>query len=127
MTYHFRFNGAETAEATVVIRGGKVTVTNDQTGEPTLRITADSATWLGFLAREKPALGAAHRPDQAARQPEMAARFRPLFPELTIRIYADPNSRHCLTKPRKILMKTLENKLPPPLVSVSPATRYISA
>ena len=52
-TYHFIFTGAEKAEATVVIRRGTIAVTNDLAGQPDLRVTADAATWLGFLAQEK--------------------------------------------------------------------------
>jgi len=52
-TYHFTFTGAERRKATVVIRDQRVTVTNGHAGEPTLRIGADTATWLGFLAKEK--------------------------------------------------------------------------
>lgn len=52
-TYHFLFTGRETAHATVTIRAGKITVSDGLEGEPQLRVTADSATWLGFLAKEK--------------------------------------------------------------------------
>ncbi len=52
-TYHFIFTGAEKAETTVVIRAGAITVTPERSGQPNLRITADTATWLGFLAKEK--------------------------------------------------------------------------
>ena len=52
-TYHFIFTGQEPAQATVSIRAGKLQVQPGLTGEPNLRITADSKTWLGFLAREK--------------------------------------------------------------------------
>ena len=41
------------AEATVTIRGGKLTVEDGHVGEPNLRVTADSETWLGFLAKER--------------------------------------------------------------------------
>jgi ferredoxin len=52
-TYHFTFNGNETVEATVSIRSGKITVENGLKGQPNIRVIADSATWLGFLAKEK--------------------------------------------------------------------------
>ncbi len=51
--YHFTFTGREPAEATVAISGGKIQVESGHNGEPNLRVTADSETWLGFLAREK--------------------------------------------------------------------------
>ena len=56
--YHFTFTGAETAEATVTIKEGKLRVQPGLTGEPNLRMTADAATWLGFLAQEKSLLWA---------------------------------------------------------------------
>src|SRR6266542_1067371 len=52
-TYHLVFTGNESAEATVMIREGKITVENDLLGKPNLKIIADSETWLGFLAGER--------------------------------------------------------------------------
>jgi putative sterol carrier protein len=52
-TYHFIFTGSEQAEATVVIRDGKLTIENGLTGQPNIKITADAETWLGFLAGER--------------------------------------------------------------------------
>ena len=52
-TYHFVFTGNESAEATVTIRAGKMTVESGLLGKPTLKIIADSETWLGFLAGER--------------------------------------------------------------------------
>ena len=52
-TYHFVFTGTEQAEATVVIRAGKLTIENGLQGQPNIRIVADAETWLGFLAGER--------------------------------------------------------------------------
>jgi ferredoxin len=52
-TYHFVFTGKEAAEATVTIRAGKITVEKGLSGMPNLRVSADSETWLGFLAGER--------------------------------------------------------------------------
>jgi epoxyqueuosine reductase QueG/putative sterol carrier protein len=52
-TYHFTFTGRERAQATVAIADGKITVQDGLVGEPQIHITADSDTWLGFLAKEK--------------------------------------------------------------------------
>ncbi|HMD53815.1 MAG TPA: SCP2 sterol-binding domain-containing protein [Phycisphaerae bacterium] len=38
---------------TIVIRSGTITVLEDLQGKPNIEVTADSATWLGFLAKEK--------------------------------------------------------------------------
>lgn len=57
-TYHFIFTGADNAEATVLIHEGTITVTPELSGQPNLRIVADTATWLGFLAKEKSLLWA---------------------------------------------------------------------
>jgi preprotein translocase subunit SecF len=52
-TYHFVFTGNESAEATVTIRAGKVTVENGLLGKPNLKVIADAETWLGFLAGKR--------------------------------------------------------------------------
>ena len=52
-TYHFIFTGKESAEATVTIRDGKITVENGLIGLPNIKVIADSETWLGFLAGER--------------------------------------------------------------------------
>jgi putative sterol carrier protein len=51
--YHFTFTGAEPATATVTIRHGTVVVEPGLCHTPTCSITADSATWLAFLRKEK--------------------------------------------------------------------------
>jgi ferredoxin len=52
-TYHFAFTGREPAEATVVIKDRTITVQAGHVGEADVRIVADSATWLGYLAKER--------------------------------------------------------------------------
>jgi len=52
-TYHFVFTGNESVSATVTIRDGKLTVENGLLGKPSIKIIADSATWLGFVAGER--------------------------------------------------------------------------
>lgn len=52
-TYHFTFNGKEPQQATVLIRDRKVHVQEGHHGKADLSVTADSETWLGFLAKEK--------------------------------------------------------------------------
>jgi ferredoxin len=52
-TYHFNFTGAEDLRATVTIRDQKLEVRDGHSGDPDISVTADSQTWLGFLARER--------------------------------------------------------------------------
>src|SRR5262249_2117010 len=51
--YHFTFTGKEEKKATITIRDGALQVEDELVGEPNLRVTADSETWLGFLAKER--------------------------------------------------------------------------
>jgi len=50
--YHFKFTGAETAEATITIRDRTLKVDPGLQGKPDLTVTADSQTWLRFLRKE---------------------------------------------------------------------------
>jgi hypothetical protein len=52
-TYHFTFTGHEPAEATIVIRDETIHVERGHVGTPDLRVTTDSAAWLGFVRRER--------------------------------------------------------------------------
>jgi alkyl sulfatase BDS1-like metallo-beta-lactamase superfamily hydrolase len=56
--YHFTFTGKEEKQATVTIRNGALLVESGHQGKGDIRITADSATWLGFLAKERSLLWA---------------------------------------------------------------------
>jgi ferredoxin-NADP reductase/Fe-S-cluster-containing hydrogenase component 2 len=51
--FHFSFTGAEAREATITIRNRTLEINDGLVGKPDVRVTADSKTWLGFLAREK--------------------------------------------------------------------------
>jgi ferredoxin len=52
-TYHFNFTGDEERQATIVIRNQTVEVMEGHIGKANLQVTADSRTWLGFLAKER--------------------------------------------------------------------------
>jgi ferredoxin len=56
--YHFAFTGSERVEATVVISASKLTIENGLQGQPSIKVTADAETWLGFLAGERSLLWA---------------------------------------------------------------------
>lgn len=57
-TYHFRFTGEETLDATVVIHDRTLEVREGLHGQPDFRLTANGKTWLGFLAGEINLVGA---------------------------------------------------------------------
>lgn len=59
--YHFSFTGREQAQATVTIQNGSLEVQSGHQGNPDLHVTADSETWLGFLAGERSLLWALAR------------------------------------------------------------------
>ena len=52
-TYHFTFTGQEECEGTVVIRDKTIQVQEGLVGTADMHVTADSQTWLDFLAKEK--------------------------------------------------------------------------
>jgi Fe-S-cluster-containing hydrogenase component 2 len=52
-TYHFTFTGFEERRATVTIRDQKLEVSDGHVGRADIGVTADSRTWLGFLAKER--------------------------------------------------------------------------
>jgi Fe-S-cluster-containing hydrogenase component 2 len=51
-TYHFTFTGEEQAMATVVIKHRTLTIGDGHVGTPDLRVSADTRSWLRFLAQE---------------------------------------------------------------------------
>ena len=51
-TYHFTFTGSEDVKGTVVIREKTLQVKEGHVGIPSLRLKADSETWVKFLAKE---------------------------------------------------------------------------
>jgi ferredoxin len=52
-TYHFTFTGREECLATVTIRDQTINVEDGHAGSADLRVTADSETWLGFIAKDR--------------------------------------------------------------------------
>ena len=53
VTYHFTFTGREECLATVTIRDQTIKVEDGHVGSADLRVTADSETWLGFIAKDR--------------------------------------------------------------------------
>jgi epoxyqueuosine reductase QueG len=52
-TYHFAFRGPEAVDATVIIRDRTLSVTMGHVGTADLAISADGASWLRFLNKER--------------------------------------------------------------------------
>jgi alkyl sulfatase BDS1-like metallo-beta-lactamase superfamily hydrolase len=79
--YHFTFTGKEPKEATVAIRDGTLQVQDGHEGEADLQVTADSETWLGFLAKERSLLWALlRRKIRIKGSPRLLVAFGKCFP-----------------------------------------------
>jgi NAD-dependent dihydropyrimidine dehydrogenase PreA subunit len=79
--YHFTFTGKESKEATVVIRDGTLQVQDGHQGESDLHVTADSETWLDFLAKERSLLWALlRRKIRTKGSPRLLVAFGKCFP-----------------------------------------------
>ena len=69
------------SEATVTIRGGKLAVERGHLGKCDLQVTADSETWLGFLAKERSLLWAMlRRKIRISGSPKLLIAFGKCFP-----------------------------------------------
>ena len=80
-TYHFTFTGEEPAEATIEIRDKKLAVRKGHHGAADLRVTADSRTWLRFLAKEQGIVGALlRRKIRLQGSPKLLLAFGKCFP-----------------------------------------------
>jgi hypothetical protein len=79
--YHFSFTGKEERQATVTIRDGRLKVEDGHLGESDLHVTADSETWLGFLAKERSLLWALlRRRIRIKGSPKLLVAFGKCFP-----------------------------------------------
>jgi ferredoxin len=79
--YHFTFTGREEQQATVTIRDGTLQVQGGHQGKADLCVTADSETWLGFLAKERSLLGALlRRRIRIKGSPKLLIAFGKCFP-----------------------------------------------
>ena len=80
-TYHFTFTGAEECLATVVIRNKSIEVMEGHVGTADMHLTADSRTWVAFLAKEKNLLGALlRRKIRVKGSPRLMKQFARCFP-----------------------------------------------
>lgn len=80
-TYHFTFTGDEDLTGTVVIRDRHIEVLPGHAGKADLSLTADSKTWVDFLAKEKSLLPALlQRKIRIKGSPSLMKRFARCFP-----------------------------------------------
>lgn len=80
-TYHFTFTGKEEAKATITIRHKTLQVESGQIGKANLHVTADSQTWLNFLAKEQHILWAIlRRKIRLKGSPRLLLAFAKCFP-----------------------------------------------
>lgn len=81
VTYHFTFTGEENCEATVIIRNKTVEVKEGHVDTPNLQVTADTRTWLDFLAKEKNlVLALLQRKIRIKGSPRLMQKFANCFP-----------------------------------------------
>jgi len=81
-TYHFTFTGNEEAKATIVIRNKTLDVRHGHVGDADLQVTADSTTWLGFLAKERSLVWALlRRKIRIKGSPRLLVAFGNCFPD----------------------------------------------
>src|SRR5262245_50506444 len=52
-TFQFTFTGSEEREATIRIQNRTIEIQDGLAGKPDVHVTADTQTWLGFLAKER--------------------------------------------------------------------------
>lgn len=79
--YHFTFTGKEEKQATVTIRDGTLQVQDGHQGEADLCVTAESETWMGFLAKERSLLWALlRRCIRIKGSPKLLVAFGKCFP-----------------------------------------------
>lgn len=79
--YHFTLTGAENRKATITVKDRKITIRDGLIGDADIRMTADSKTWLGFLAKEKNLFWAlARRKIRISGNPKLLLTFGKCFP-----------------------------------------------
>lgn len=79
--FNFTFTGKEPAQVTVVIRDQALQVQNGHNAKADLHVTADSQTWLGFLAKERSLLWAVlRRKIRINGSPRLLVAFGKCFP-----------------------------------------------
>lgn len=79
--YHFTFTGIEMRQVTVIIRDRTLQVQEGHIGRADLKVTADSTTWLKFLAKEQNlAVALLRRKIRIQGSPQLLQAFGKCFP-----------------------------------------------
>jgi putative sterol carrier protein len=85
--FHFTFTGAENRKVTISVRHRKIDIRDGHVGTADLRMTADSKTWLGFLAREKNLFWAlARRKFRISGNPKLLLAFGKCLPSPSVQL-----------------------------------------
>ena len=85
-TFHFSFTGAERKDTTITIKNRTLDIQNGLVGTPDIHVTADSQTWLGFLAKEKNlVLALLSRKVRLKGNPRLLLAFGKCFPSPDVR------------------------------------------
>jgi ferredoxin-NADP reductase/Fe-S-cluster-containing hydrogenase component 2 len=99
-TFHFTFTGAEHREVTFKIQNRSLEIHEGLVGKPGIHVTADTKTWLGFLAREKSLVAALVRRKIRFRgNPRLLLAFGKCFPSIGAR------REHVEVEPQVTLMR----------------------
>ncbi|MGC2081622.1 MAG: FAD-binding oxidoreductase [Xanthobacteraceae bacterium] len=84
--FHFSFTGAERKDATITIKNRTLDIQDGLIGKPDIHVTADSRTWLGFLAKEKSLVPALlSRKVRLKGNPKLLLAFSKCFPSADVR------------------------------------------
>ena len=84
--FHFSFTGAERKDATITIKNRTLDIQDGLIGKPDIHVTADSKTWLSFLAKEKSlVLALLSRKVRLKGNPKLLLAFSKCFPSADVR------------------------------------------
>src|SRR5262249_20705843 len=98
--FQFTFTGDEQREITVRIRNSTICIQEGLIGKPDVHVTADTRTWLGFLAKEKSLVGAlVTRKIRLKGNPKLLLAFGKCFPS------AGPRRKHVEIRPAPSLLR----------------------
>src|SRR6516165_10398961 len=85
-TFHFTFTGAEIRNATITIKNRALDMKEGLVGKPDVHVTADSRTWLAFLAKETSLTWALiRRKIRLKGNPKLLLAFGRCFPSVGVR------------------------------------------